>query len=271
MNIRDYPAMLPLGLGTITATEGIEYNRELRAKDIGVKYIDVPNFEYDEEKEEFVKGADGNPIETGTYTTFEDGRIFQPMGYSVYQPYTMRIPAFTKVYQPHAVRTEGEVPTVAFKEIEGDEIKAFTPYYVVVEQDTISLSTEAEVVCPIVTTGKVDLGTFEFVGTIEHLNRSESSNKYILQSDGKWHNVTGSPNEVYIPAFRSYFLPKTGNSAKSLNMIIGDFDDTTGISQIKTIDRDGTERYYDLSGRPIQGKPTQRGIYIKNGKKILVK
>lgn len=271
MNIRDYPAMLPLGLGTITATEGIEYNRELRAKDIGVKYIDVPNFEYDEEKQEFVKGADGNPIETGTYTTFEDGRIFQPMGYSVYQPYTMRIPAFTKVYQPHAVRTEGEVTTVAFKEIEGNEIKAFTPYYVVVEQDTISLSTEAEVVCPIVTTGKVDLGTFEFVGTIEHLNRSESSNKYILQSDGKWHNVTGSSNEVYIPAFRSYFLPKTGNSAKSLNMIFGDFDDTTGISQIKTIDRDGTERYYDLSGRPIQGKPTQRGIYIKNGKKILVK
>lgn len=139
MNIRDFPAMLPIGLGTITATDGIEYNRELRAKDIGVKYYNVPNFEYDEEKQEFVKGEDGYPIETGTYTTIEDGRDFQPMGYSVYLPYTMRIPAFTKVYQPHAVRTEGDVTTVAFKEIEGDEIKAFTPYYVVVEKDTISL------------------------------------------------------------------------------------------------------------------------------------
>ena len=270
---KDDPHMLPIGLGTITATDGIEYNRELRAKDIGVKYIEVPNFEYDEEKQEFVKGADGNPIETGTYTTFEDGRIFQPMGYSVYQPYTMKIPAFTKVYQPHSVKTDNGVTTVTFKEIDGDRIDAFTPYYVVVAQDTISLSTEAETICPPVTRGVVDLGDYNFVGSNEHLDvlQARQMNAYILQSDGKWHKVTAaSPSSVYIPAFRSFFCSLVENNAKSLNMTFGDGDTPTDV-QIHTIDRDGTERYYDLSGRLLNGMPTKRGIYIRNGKKIFVK
>jgi hypothetical protein len=44
---------------------------------------------------------------------------------------------------------------------------------------------------------------------------------------------------------------------------------TTGIEQLRTIDRDGTERIYDLNGRQLS-VPT-KGVNIKNGKKILVK
>jgi hypothetical protein len=29
--------------------------------------------------------------------------------------------------------------------------------------------------------------------------------------------------------------------------------------------------WYDLNGRKLNGKPAQKGIYIKNGKKIVVK
>ena len=267
--------MLPIGLGTITATDGIEYNRELRAKDVGAKYIDIPQYLYDEDKKEFVKGSDGNPIETGEYETVEtDEREFEAMGYSVYLPYDLKIPAFTKVYQPHGVKIDGNVTTVAFKEIEGDEIKAFTPYYIVVEQDTISLSTEAETICPLITQGVVDLGSYEFIGSTEHLDWFEATSKgaYILQGDGKWHKVTvESPDNVYIPAFRSFFLSKLGSDTKMLNVIFGDFDEPTAIDHIQTIDRDGTERWFDLNGRLLNGKPTQRGIYINNGKKVLIK
>jgi hypothetical protein len=38
-----------------------------------------------------------------------------------------------------------------------------------------------------------------------------------------------------------------------------------GIDSIRTIDGDGTERWYDLNGRRID-KPTRKGIYIRNGK-----
>ena len=34
--------------------------------------------------------------------------------------------------------------------------------------------------------------------------------------------------------------------------------------------RNGVE-LYDLQGRRLQGKPTQKGIYVKDGKKILYK
>ena len=44
--------------------------------------------------------------------------------------------------------------------------------------------------------------------------------------------------------------------------------DATGIDTIRTIDADGTERYYDLYGRELPGKP-ESGIYIHNGKKIM--
>ena len=47
---------------------------------------------------------------------------------------------------------------------------------------------------------------------------------------------------------------------------------STGINHIKTTDRDGTVRYYDLQGRyvgtSLEGQPA--GIYIVNGRKIVV-
>ena len=37
--------------------------------------------------------------------------------------------------------------------------------------------------------------------------------------------------------------------------------------------KDGTEdaNRYDLSGRPLNGKPTKAGVYVKNGKKVVIK
>ena len=53
----------------------------------------------------------------------------------------------------------------------------------------------------------------------------------------------------------------------------GDNDgEATGIAPvIHTIDRDGTERWFDLSGRQLSGKPTKKGVYIHRGKKQVVK
>ena len=45
----------------------------------------------------------------------------------------------------------------------------------------------------------------------------------------------------------------------------------TGIQPtIRTIDGDGTNRYFDLQGRLLKGKP-DRGLYIENGKKVLIR
>ena len=44
---------------------------------------------------------------------------------------------------------------------------------------------------------------------------------------------------------------------------------TTGIQHLQLIDQDGTEQWFDLSGRRIS-KPTSKGVYINNGRKVLV-
>lgn len=46
--------------------------------------------------------------------------------------------------------------------------------------------------------------------------------------------------------------------------------DVTGIEGLKTSKVEGL-KYYDLSGRRIDGKPTKKGVYIINGRKVLVK
>ena len=49
--------------------------------------------------------------------------------------------------------------------------------------------------------------------------------------------------------------------------LIGGADGATGIvPTIRTIDRDGTENFFDLQGRRLNSKPN-KGIYIENGKK----
>ena len=51
---------------------------------------------------------------------------------------------------------------------------------------------------------------------------------------------------------------------------IGDLDDSdvTGISRIAV--EDGNDTWYNLSGQRIS-TPTKKGLYIKNGKKVIVK
>ena len=54
----------------------------------------------------------------------------------------------------------------------------------------------------------------------------------------------------------------------------------TGINAAKTDNRktdtpwyslDGTEHYFDLYGRPLNGKPNKAGVYVKNGKEVVIK
>ena len=54
--------------------------------------------------------------------------------------------------------------------------------------------------------------------------------------------------------------------------IDGNGEGTTGVDAIdNAANNDANATWYDLNGRKLNGKPAQKGIYIKNGKKIVVK
>ena len=45
---------------------------------------------------------------------------------------------------------------------------------------------------------------------------------------------------------------------------------TTDIRQMQSV-MSSVDRYYDMNGRPLNAKPTREGIYLHNGKKLIVK
>ena len=141
---------------------------------------------------------------------------------------------------------------------------ANTPYLV-----AVTGSNDISVIChPTAAASQEIVSTtvdgFTFTGTYTGLTNAEAAGKYILQDGNRWAVVPEGNADVYIPPFRAYIESNTG--ARLLTGTIGD-DDATEIRHIRTTDTDGTERWYDLNGRRI-GKPSQKGIYIFNGKKV---
>ena len=92
----------------------------------------------------------------------------------------------------------------------------------------------------------------------------------------------GSNNQLYYPsadrtmnAFRAYFNVDLGgsNGVRSYRLNFGENDVVTGIIEIhnsECIMHNYAGAWYDLQGRKLNGKPTQKGMYINNGKKIVI-
>jgi hypothetical protein len=47
---------------------------------------------------------------------------------------------------------------------------------------------------------------------------------------------------------------------------------TTGIdASLMNSEEVNSEEWYDMQGRKLEGKPARKGVYISNGKKVVVK
>ena len=80
-----------------------------------------------------------------------------------------------------------------------------------------------------------------------------------LMTDGAWLN---NANKAYLPASR---VPAGAAMSTSLRF---DFDGTTGVEKVEI--RNEKEDIYDLTGRRVN-EITKAGVYVVNGRKILVK
>ena len=88
---------------------------------------------------------------------------------------------------------------------------------------------------------------------------------YLLYNDVFYLSQKGT-----IPAGGIY-LPKPVSKTRSA-LVIGGDDGTTGvISQLSTLNSQLSDVWYSLDGRKLNGKPTTKGIYIINGKKVVIK
>jgi len=75
-------------------------------------------------------------------------------------------------------------------------------------------------------------------------------------------------------AARKAFVLVNGSNAALARTLTIVFDDATGISSLTpdpSPKGEGSEYFYTLDGRRLQGKPTASGIYLSNGRKIVIK
>jgi hypothetical protein len=88
-------------------------------------------------------------------------------------------------------------------------------------------------------------------------------------------------NNYYLGAFRAYFhvdLNGGANAVRSFVLNFGDSSESTGIREIDTDPAPspsptgvGRSAWYSLDGRKLDGKPTKSGVYIREGKKVVIK
>ena len=91
---------------------------------------------------------------------------------------------------------------------------------------------------------------------------------YLLYNDVFYLSQKGTipAGGIYLPK------PQVVSKTRSALVIGGENDGTTGIiDAARLIDNGLSGSWYDLSGRKFNGKPTTKGIYIINGKKVVIK
>ena len=113
-------------------------------------------------------------------------------------------------------------------------------------------------------------GTLDFIGTYSPMTIA-GENKSML--------YLGSGNKLYYPnaamtinacraTFQLYGI--TAGDVAHSRLFFGD-DETNGIKITNFTNLTNSAGWYTLDGRKLDGKPTKKGLYINNGKKVVIK
>jgi hypothetical protein len=135
--------------------------------------------------------------------------------------------------------------------------------------DVVLNGVEIKTTDPTTIAKTVEDNTFTLTGTYSQANLT-SSEVYLVSNKTFYHKAAG--NALTAKPFRSYIVQTGPDGARMLNV---NFDleggTTTGIVEVSgngTKDNNQNQ-YYDLQGRKV-AKPN-KGIYIVNGKKVVIK
>jgi hypothetical protein len=73
--------------------------------------------------------------------------------------------------------------------------------------------------------------------------------------------------------FEAYTVHRQENSQPAPRYVpIQEIGGTTGIdATLVNSEKVNSEEWYDMQGRKLEGKPARKGVYISNGKKVVVK
>ena len=193
-------------------------------------------------------------------------------------PFAIKPFAFCSAIGCYAVfdvmQTSGEV--MNFK-INIDEIPAYTPFLVKTDA-TVALDdkTFTGVIVEAVPEGEESIyvknDAWKFIGTIDYDEVAAPMWYTYSDASGKVA-IDKSDDAIKFAGFFGYFKPVTNGTSAAPRIVIEEADGST--TAISAITAEGVavpaEGWYTINGVKLNGVPTEKGIYINNGKKIVVK
>ena len=199
-------------------------------------------------------------------------------GYTVCLPYAMPIPEDVKIYKLAYSKTN----QVGFTEVTTGILAAMTPYVAIASDEVQPFcTTNATIVqtynpatpgyiaiAPVVSQAVSGQGLYKLTGTMEYL--SGATDMYIMQKDNVWNKCTATdyPGPCVLP-MRAY-IQANGTATARLFSTFSNADGSTTVVNGLQLDADAAGEIYDLQGRKVT-TPQRNGLYIVNGKKMIVK
>ena len=193
-------------------------------------------------------------------------RTLQTGGWNTFcVPFNLDIPTGWTVKELTGAELEDGSLTLSFGE--ATSIEAGKPYLVKVTS-TVENPTFENVTISSSTTPTTINGVISFVPVMSPTTLTLEDKSYLFVSGGNKLTWAGSGSSMY--GFRAYFniLDNSISNARAFTM---SFDDATGITTVLSDEPTTVSGIYTLDGRHIDGQPTQKGVYIVNGKKTIIK
>ena len=130
---------------------------------------------------------------------------------------------------------------------------------------------------PIVSDGNDSFTFYGNAGITPFTDNGETKLIYVYgNTDGKQSYILRSGDFIVvdnkdngISTHRCWLTVSTGTNARMLT--IGDTPTITEVNEVIGVKEVNDDSWYDLQGRKLSSKPSRAGIYIVNGKKIMVK
>ncbi len=264
-------ATLDNGTATVELTDAII------AKLAAGLYVTVKGTEATITKVELVKDdsyiltENATGVTAGTYAKVKIEREFKAGWNAVVLPFDLSAAEVTETFGENSELAvydgdEGEDKvTVKFKKIKGEYkyMTASYPYLIWLESPVSGVKFTNKTIESETPGAAVEkANTFEYVGV--YTTTTTAAGDYFVQG-GEFRKTTATNT---VKPFRAYLKQKTPG-VRSVNFVIGD-EEATEIEGL-TVERNySDDAIYNLSGQKVQNM-NRKGLYIINGKKVMVK
>ena len=124
---------------------------------------------------------------------------------------------------------------------------------------------------PVAKSDNKDYGQKNCLEPVIEKKHYDSGHYFVLQNN-TFHSILAEGDEVKVPAGKAVLHlgnEQAGAKSRVLRIVNGNAEEgTTGLETIEN-EEPTIDNWYDLSGRKLNGMPKTKGIFIKNGKKVM--